>query len=89
MNPSFHPRSVEMAKSADCNLLTTAYWLLLATSDIIVHQSEGGGSPISAFSRYAAVYGLKGDSLRDAKNCSRVVPFAELSHKWNGNWFCD
>lgn len=80
---------VEMDKSADCNLATTAYWLLLAVSDIIVHQSDQVGSPISAFSRFAAVYGLKGDSLRDAKNCSRVVPFAEMGHKWMGNWFCD
>lgn len=80
---------VEMDKSADCNLATTTYWLILALSDIIVHQSDLVGSPISAFSRYAAVFGLHKDSYRDAKNCSRVVPFEEMSHKWMGNWFCD
>lgn len=79
---------VEMNPSADCTTETTAYWLLLAGSDLIVTQTEGG-MPVSAFSRYAAVYGLKGDSLRDAANCSRVTPFFDIGHRWNGNWFCD
>lgn len=79
---------VELNPSADCTIETTAYWILLAGSDLIVTQTERG-LPISAFSRYAAVYGLKGDSLRDAANCSVVQPFFEMSHKWAGNWFCD
>ena len=72
-----------------CSKLTISYWLVLAASDVIVTQTDLTGSPISAFSRYAAVYGLKGDSLRDARNCSNVQALYDISRRWTGNWFCD
>jgi hypothetical protein len=80
---------VEMDPSFDCSQLTIGYWLLLSSSDVIVTQTDKTGSPISAFSRYAAVYGLKGDSLRDAKDCANVKSFYDISRRWTGNWFCD
>jgi hypothetical protein len=80
---------VEMDPSFDCSKLTIGYWLILATSDVIVTQTDFKGSPISAFSRYAAVYGLKGDSLRDAKDCANVKPLYSIGRAWTGNWFCD
>ena len=52
---------VELDPSPDCTMKTTAYWLMLSFSEEIVTQSEYDG-PISAFSRYAAIYGLRGNS---------------------------
>ena len=80
---------VELDPSFDCSQLTIGYWLLLSSSDVIVTQTDATGSPISAFSRYAAVYGLKGDSLRDAKDCTNIKSFYDISRRWTGNWFCD
>ena len=80
---------VEMDPSFDCQKTTIGFWLILAASDVIVTQTDLTGSPISAFSRYAALYGLKGDSLRDARDCSNVKPLYTIGRKWTGNWFCD
>ncbi len=80
---------VEMDPSFACSKLTVGYWLILALSDVIVTQTDLTGSPISAFSRYAAVYGLKGDSLRDARDCSNPKAFYDIGRRWTGNWFCD
>jgi len=80
---------VEFDPSYDCSKLTTSYWLVLAASDVIVTQTDHTGSPISAFSRYAAVYGLKGDSLRDSRDCGNIRAFYNISRRWTGNWFCD
>ena len=80
---------VDMDNSFDCSLLTITQWLILSASDYIVTQTDKTGSPISAYSRYAAIYGLKGDSLRDGRSCSTVQPLYSISRRWNGNWFCD
>ncbi len=80
---------IELNPSFDCSMFTIGYWLILASSDYIVTQTDKFGSPISAFSRYAAVYGLKGNSLRDSKNCQVVQDFKDLGRRWNGNYFCD
>eukprot|EP00605_Chrysophyceae_sp_TOSAG23-4_P002970 GSChrysophyteH1.ASY1.ANO1.3272.1 assembled CDS len=80
---------VELDPSFSCSQLTVGYWLILSSSDVIVTQTDNTGSPISAFSRYAAVYGLKGDSLRDAKDCGEVKAMYDISRRWTGNWFCD
>ncbi len=80
---------VEMDPSWDCSLLTVSQWIILSASDYIVTQTDKTGSPISAYSRYAAVYGLKGDSLRDNRHCGVVQSMYDISRRWNGNWFCD
>ncbi len=80
---------VELDPSFDCSQLTIGYWLILASSDAIVTQTDHTGSPISAFSRFAGVYGLRGDSYRDAHNCTDVKAMYDISRRWTGNWFCD
>ena len=44
--------------------------------------------PISAFSRYAAIYGLSEDILRYGLDC-RSVNKTALSWQTQGNWLCD
>lgn len=80
---------VDLDQSFDCSLLTITQWIILSSSDYIVTQTDKVGSPISAYSRYAAVYGLRGDSLRNSKDCSVVQSLYDISRRWNGNWFCD
>jgi hypothetical protein len=80
---------VDMDHSFECSLLTVSQWIILSSSDYIVTQTDKVGSPISAYSRYAAVYGLKGDSLRNSKDCGTVQSMYDISRRWNGNWFCD
>ena len=47
-------------------------------------------APVSAFSRYAAIYSLHGDaSIRYGRSCDRKVSTALLSHQSHGNWVCD
>jgi hypothetical protein len=55
-------------------------------------------SPVSAFSRYAALYSLGGDDLmRYGRSCASTaeglagkgVNMALLSHQSHGNWVCD
>ena len=47
-------------------------------------------APVSAFSRYAAIYSLHGDvSIRYGRSCGRKVSTALLSHQSHGNWVCD
>lgn len=87
---------VDLNPLGDCSLITVGYWVILATSHVIVTQTLRNnfwapgfwGSPYSAFSRYAGVYGLQGNSFRDATNCSRVVPFTEMGRLMMGNWYC-
>ena len=38
--------------------------------------------------RYAAMYGLKKDSLRDSKECNNTLSRLEMSRVQQGNWFC-
>ena len=78
---------IQLNPSNECLLETTSYWLLLSLSDFIVTQTENR-LPISAYSRYAAMYGLKKDSLRDAKNCSFPLTRFDMSRLHQGNWFC-
>lgn len=80
---------VDLDQSFDCSLLTITQWLILSNSDYIVTQTDKVGSPISAYSRYAAIYGLRGDSLRDSRDCSTAQSLYDISRRWNGNWFCD
>lgn len=78
---------IQLNPSSACLLETCAYWLLLSVSDVIVTQTDNR-VPISAYSRYAAMYGLMGDSLRDGRNCSSVYSRSEMSRTHQGNWFC-
>ena len=60
-------------------------------SDIIITQSDAQqdtSGAVSAFSRYAYIYGLKTDAWRDGQACGVVPSETESSKKWHGNWFC-
>jgi len=46
-------------------------------------------APVSAFSRYAALYSLRGDIIHYGRACSGAVNMALLSHQTHGNWVCD
>ena len=82
-----HGCHVEMDQSEGCQTETIVFWLLLAMSDVMIAQTEES-KPISAFSRYAALYGLQKDPFRDPLNCNTVQSIKEMSWTWNGNWFC-
>jgi len=82
-----HGCHVEMDQSEGCQTETIVFWLLLAMSDVMITQTEES-KPISAFSRYAALYGLQKDPFRDPLNCNTVQSTKEMSWTWNGNWFC-
>lgn len=79
---------VELDKSPECFLLTVSYWFILSLSNVIVTQTSDGGLPVSAFSRFAAVYGLRGDTIRDCHRCGDTLTRNEMSRLQMGNWFC-
>lgn len=82
-----HGCHVQLDQSFECTMTTTAYWMILSLSDMIVTSTENN-NPISAFSRFAAIYGLKKDILRNSLNCGYIYPRKEMSHHFQGNWFC-
>jgi hypothetical protein len=77
---------VDRDTTQECTEKTIIYWMLLAMSDFIVTQVENG-TPISGFSRFAGIYGLKGDSIVTAIDC-KLESFQEMGWKKNGNWAC-
>jgi hypothetical protein len=78
---------VELDKSDDCFHNTVRLWFLMSLSDIIVTQTNNG-LPTSGFSRFAAVYGLMGNSLRNAAACDVIIPRYKMAWEQIGNWFC-
>ena len=52
-----------------------------------LYKQYGSQGPISAFSRYAAIYGLQKDGLRYGLGCKSVNKTA-LSWQTQGNWLC-
>ena len=86
-----HGCHIQITNTFDCLLETSAYWLVLAMSDYLITQTEQYAKvPISAYSRYAAMYGLKGrEVLRDGKDCTNVLDRYQQSRTQQGNWFCE
>jgi hypothetical protein len=101
---------LEWVSTFDCLKTTVIDWFLLAISDIVITQSDDNfdkfnsptSTPKSAYSRYAAVYGLIPDSIRDSKICAKtnatadgsksdykIFDSATLSHVHQGNWWCN
>jgi hypothetical protein len=78
---------VDLDSSYECLRLTSVYWFIMANSDIIVAPTEHH-LPFSGFSGYAAVYGLKENSLRDPLGCDSIIPRREMSHIHHRNWAC-
>jgi len=93
----------------NCVLLTSAQWLMLSLSDVIIMQSivklplsmqmgyydvtapppdKIQEAPISAFSRYAAIYALAPNVMRFGKSC-KTIDKTILSRQSQGNWMCD
>eukprot|EP01035_Chromulina_nebulosa_P021992 gene21992-28467_t len=62
----------------------------LAIRNVIITQTEptAGSFPMSGYSRYAGIYGLKGNVFRDANNCNVIQSRYQLSYTHQGNWFC-
>ena len=86
-----HGCHIQLTNTFECLLETSSYWLVLAMSDHLITQTEEYAKvPISAYSRYAAMYGLKGNRvLRDSKDCSNVMNRYQQSRTQQGNWFCE
>ena len=78
---------VEMNPTFECLKLTITYWMVMALSDIIITPGNDR-IPNSGFSRYAAIYGLKGNSLRDPKQCNNILSRHDLGNMQHGNWNC-
>lgn len=83
---------IELDHSAECFVLTTVYWFMLALSDKIVTQTFGTWSaPTSSFSRYAGMYGLYTDRpYHSGRHCElEETAMTKLSRVEQGNWICD
>ena len=59
-----------------------------ANSPETAHLVDTELAPISAFSRYAAIYSLSPNSIRYGRGCHQVNTTA-LSYQTHGNWACD
>ena len=77
---------IQFDKSFECFLETTTQWFLLSFSNAIITQSEINQTPSSAYSRYAGIYGLHKDVIKDGKLCTNTMPQFELSRSKQGNW---
>jgi hypothetical protein len=60
----------------------------VANSPETAHLVDTEAAPISAFSRYAAIYSLSPGVLRYGRGCHAVNTTA-LSYQTHGNWICD
>lgn len=83
---------IQLQDSFECQLVTVATWFMLALSDSMVVQTIGDLSapvPTSAFSRYAAIYGLQSrGGMKNARDCGSAMAFHALGSRQQGNWFC-
>ncbi len=94
------PSSPEAVKAThECSLSTLAQWFVLSWSEYIVTQSTRAPlvehldfakqeAPLSAFSRFAAIYGLHMDNMRYGRDCA-PHDLHRLSHQTQGNWVCN
>ncbi len=88
---------IEHDTSLQCLELTVVQWFVLSLSSHIAVQTEQGGTPVSAFSRYAGVYRLQSSShagagsdpvLLDGQHCTESPSHKSVSKLQQGNWFC-
>jgi hypothetical protein len=81
---------IELDSSFECLLVTATQWLILSMSNHIVIQtlSDHPGAPVSGFSRFAGIYGLKSSVFRNGLQCSSILSNSELSRIHQGNWWC-
>ena len=79
---------IQFDKSFECFSETATQWFLLSFSKIIITQSEINKTPSSAYSRYAGIYGLQKDVIKDGKSCLNTMPQFDLSRSKQGNWVC-
>lgn len=82
---------IEMDSSFQCLRLTVVYWFLMALSDSLIAQCEGGlgsdaVSVASGFARYAYLYSIKPEGLVDARNCKRLDTWVTSRHS-SANWW--
>lgn len=78
---------VELDKSAACFLHTVTHWMVMVMSDAIVTQASSD-VPVSGFSRFAAIYGLRGDTIKTAQRCGNSLTRHEQAKLQIGNWWC-
>lgn len=80
---------VEMDSSLQCLELTLTQWFILSLSaHIAVQTNDDNGTPVSAYSRYAAIYNLHSKVLHNGLKCDDSVTHHQLSRLQQGNWFC-
>jgi hypothetical protein len=82
---------VDLDQSHDCLLTTVVPWFVMSQSDFFFIPSKdrnGTEAPGSAFSRFAAIYGLKENSMISGRTCN-PIPRSPLSRKHHENWFCE
>lgn len=61
---------------------------MYSNSPETAHLKDQELAPISAFSRYAAIYSLSPDVIRYGRGC-RTANTTALSYQTHGNWVCD
>lgn len=81
---------VAMDTSFSCFQSTVLSWFALSQSDHLVVQSPSSANmiPASAFSRTAAMYGLKKDSLRSVLRCGIPLDWKAMGDRQYANWLC-
>ena len=84
---------VDLDSTHECGRLTATYFLIMSLSNIIITQTSKSVDdnfvfPVSAFSRYAGIYGLRKDVFRDGMHCNIIQPTKKLGNVQHGNWFC-
>jgi hypothetical protein len=81
-----HTCHIDRDHSFECLVDTAVYWFIMAMSDFFVVPSNDD-VPVSGFSRYAAIYGLKEGSLINGRTC-KVIDRKPLSRRHHENWYC-
>jgi hypothetical protein len=82
-----HTCHIDLDHSFECLVDTAVSWFIMAMSDYFVVPSNDDNVPVSGFSRYAAIYGMKEASLVNGRTC-KVIDRSPLSRKHHENWFC-
>lgn len=79
---------VELDSSLQCLELTLTQWFVLSLSAHIAVQTSENGTPVSAYSRYAAIYNLRPNVLQNGLKCDDSMTHHQMSRLQQGNWFC-
>jgi hypothetical protein len=94
---------MDIQRNHHCTLTTSLHWFMLSLSDVIITQAlikpaasvyddvetkYSEAAPVSAFSRYAAIYSLSDKAIRYGRGC-QTANQTLLSYESHGNWVCN